>query len=408
MPKHLLKLKKNINFLSSEIHIPGSKSESNRALIISALEGNNGVIQKLGSARDTQTMKYLLESHERVQNVLDAGTTMRFLTGYYAVANESKQLTGTERMQKRPIKILVDALREIGCNISYLNEEGFPPLEIKEFKGQLTDRVSIPGNVSSQYISALLMIAPILPKGLTLELTGKLGSRPYIQMTLDILRKFGVQHSWIGDEINVPNQTLNKTTFIVEADWSGASYWYAFASLGAHNGILLKGLKEDSFQGDRVIAEIMVDLGIQTAFISEGAYLTKSTHKSNISIDFTDIPDLAQTIAVICAAKQIEGTFTGLESLKIKETDRILALQNELAKLGCVFKEITPANYSLTPSQNKLPDFIEVETYDDHRMAMAFAPLAMKMDVSIHEPDVVKKSYPEYWDEVKKAGIEIT
>ena len=400
-----IKLLQSKNFKSAQVHIPGSKSESNRALIISALEGNNGTIHNLATARDTRTMQSLLNDHGKIQDVLDAGTTMRFLTAYYAVSNEHKVLTGTERMQERPIKILVESLRELGCSINYTKEDGYPPIETVGFKEQLTDKLQIPGNVSSQYISALLMIAPILPSGLTVELTGAIGSRPYIQMTLEILSAFGIKYNWSGNTIKINHQPLKKASFTVEADWSGASYWYAFATLGIHGGILLKGLKDDSFQGDRDIANIMSDLGIKTTFTEEGAYLQKIESASRVSIDFIDCPDLVQTVAVICAAKNIRGLFTGLESLKIKETDRIIALQNELKKINCSFRESEPGTYSIIPSD--LPDRVEIDTYEDHRMAMAFAPLSMKLDVTIHDPGVVEKSYPEYWAEVRKAGIEI-
>ncbi len=401
-----LNLLKNNHFKSKKVHIPGSKSESNRALIISALEGNNGKIYNLASARDTKTMQSLLNSSETIQNVLDAGTTMRFLTAYYAVTNQHRVLTGTPRMQQRPIKILVDALNELGCRITYQNEVGYPPHEISKFENQLTDSIQISGDVSSQYISALLMIAPILPMGLRLELTGKIGSKPYIKMTLDILSAFGIKYSWIEDIISIENQNFTPAEFTVEADWSGASYWYAFASLAKHDGILLKGLKENSIQGDRIIAEMMAGLGIKTTFNEEGAYLQKIDFNDSISIDFRDCPDLAQTISVVCAAKGIKGKFTGLESLKIKESDRISALLNELSKLNCTFLETNPKHYELIPTKI-LPENITVETYDDHRMAMAFAPLVSLMNVEIMVPSVVEKSYPEFWDEVAKSGVEI-
>lgn len=396
----------NKHFKSKSVHIPGSKSESNRALIISALEGNHGKINNLASARDTKTMQRLLASDETIQDVLDAGTTMRFLTAYYAATNQNKLLTGTPRMQQRPIKVLVDALKELGCEISYQKEEGYPPHQIQKFENQLTDSIRISGDVSSQYISALLMIAPILPKGLRLELTGKVGSRPYIQMTLDILSAYGIKHHWDDAMLSIEHQQFVQTDFTVEADWSGASYWYSFAALSEHNGILLLGLKEKSLQGDRIIVELMEELGVKTLFTSEGAFLEKINYKKNVSIDFSNFPDLAQTISVVCAAKGIKGKFTGMESLKIKESDRIVALQNELSKLSCSFIENQTEHYDLIPSAS-LPDKIRVETYDDHRMAMAFAPLASKMNVEIIDPSVVEKSYPEFWDEVEKSGVTI-
>ena len=401
-----IKLLRTKYFKSTQVDIPGSKSESNRALIISALEGNTGRIDNLASARDTTTMQTLLLDSGIEQDVLDAGTTMRFLTAYYAVSSKHKILTGTERMQERPIKILVEALKELGCTINYKGIAGYPPLETLGLQKQQTNHLLIPGNVSSQYISALLMIAPTLPSGLSLELTGDIGSRPYIQMTLDILAAFGIEYEWTGKIIRIQSQSFKKATFTVEADWSGASYWYAFATLGTHNGILLKGLRDNSLQGDREIATIMSQLGIQTTFTDQGAYLIKIESKSHVQIDFTDCPDLAQTVVVLCAAKNIRGTFTGLESLKIKETDRIQALRAELAKVNCLFTETENGVYTI--SSGDMPDHVEIDTYEDHRMAMAFAPLAMKLDITIRNPAVVNKSYPEFWEEVKKAGIETT
>lgn len=386
--------------LHSEVFIPGSKSESNRALVIAALQGGESIIKNLASSRDTDTMQRLLSSDEEDANVLDAGTTMRFLTAFYGVTGKQRLLHGTPRMHKRPIGLLVDALRNLGCDIEYEGEHGYPPHRTRGFGKQLTSHLQIPGNVSSQYISALLMVAPHLPDGLTIEITGKIGSKPYIEMTLQILAAFGVKHEWNGQSIHIAQQTIHPTEFEVEADWSGASYWYAFASLCDSNGLLLRGVREKSFQGDRVIADLAPQLGVKTRFTSEGAIVEKCANEHVFNYDFSQCPDIAQTVAVICAIKGIKGTFSGLESLKIKETDRVSALQIELAKIGTVFSEVTQGTYELTPGTAPTSAFIN--TYDDHRMAMAFAPLASVMDVTIEDPHVVRKSYPEFWNEVSK------
>jgi 3-phosphoshikimate 1-carboxyvinyltransferase len=351
-------------------------------------------------------MLRLIDSREKTIDVEDAGTTMRFLTAYFCVTNQHKILTGTPRMKERPIGILIDALRSLGGQIDYLQRDGFPPHEVKGFHGQATDKIRIRGDVSSQYISALMMAAPVLPNGLTLLLEGKVGSRPYIDMTASLLKHFGVTCNVGASEINIPNQSFTPAEFTVESDWSAASYWFAFTALAADADIFLPKLLNQSFQGDSAILKIMVELGVNARFENGVLRLLKKSCAQQLRWDFTDCPDLAQTVAVVCAAKNIEGHFTGLESLRIKETDRIAALQTELRKIGADLIEEDAENWKLIPS-SQLPKSSSFNTYKDHRMAMAFAPLATLMDVEIERPDVVRKSYPNFWNDMKSVGFEI-
>lgn len=389
------------------ISLPASKSVANRALIIDALAGGNSDIDNLSEARDTQTMRRLLHSKEETLDVLDAGTTMRFLTAFLTVTNREAILTGTPRMCQRPIKLLVDALRELGGEIVYVNEEGYPPMRIKGLSNQKSSKLSIRGDISSQYISALLMIAPTLPQGLELTLTGKVGSRPYIAMTLKVMETFNVKADWNDNVIKIGPQAYTSSSYKVEPDWSAASYWYAMASLSKSGEILLKDLKSDSLQGDQKIAELMTELGVSTEYNSKGALLKRIAHKDEVSIDFTHCPDLAQTICTICAAKGITCHMVGLESLRIKETDRIAALQNELGKIGAKIHEDN-GKWTLVPGIPNPQAPVEFDTYDDHRMAMALAPLACLFDVIIDEPGVVAKSYPRYWEDLEKAGFSLS
>lgn len=387
------------SFLPSRIPLPSSKSESNRALIIDALtEGENRLLN-LAEARDTQTMIRLLKENPPIFDVLDAGTTMRFLTAYAVVTDQYKVMTGTPRMCERPIGILVDALRALGAEIHYMNKEGFPPLAIHGLKIQKTDALQIRGDVSSQYISALLMVAPKLPKGLTLELTGKVGSRTYIEMTIQLMKAFGVSCEWKGNLIKVKHQDYKPTVFSVESDWSGASYWFSLIACADKGDLFLEGLKQNSLQGDSKIVEIMDHLGVKSEFKVGGLQLTKQEVKGLDAFDFSDCPDLAQTVAVTCAIIGQKVRFTGLESLRIKETDRIYALQQELLKFGAKLEEDANEVFTLIPSV-KMPNEVKIHTYDDHRMAMAFMPLMTKTRVIIEDPEVVNKSYPSFWKHV--------
>ncbi len=390
----------------SDIMLPASKSESNRVLILNALCKKPAKISNLSEARDTVTMNRLLQSDNQELNVIDAGTTMRFLTAFHGISKEEKILTGTARMCERPIKILVDALLKLGADISYLGEEGFPPTLLKPFSKQKENHLSIPGNVSSQYISALLMIAPTLEKGLTIALTGKVGSRPYIEMTLSLMEMYGVKYHWQDNVITIVHQEYEAVDYTIESDWSGASYWYSFVALAETAEIKLLGLRKNSLQGDIAIVDIMDKLGVKSTFDSAGVLLQKTESVNEIDIDFSDCPDLAQTVAVICAVNNIRCKITGLESLRIKETDRITALQNELAKFNALLTEVNEGEWLVTAddfSSANTP--ITFATYDDHRMAMAFAPLAMKFDIIIEEPDVVQKSYPRYWQNLEQVGL---
>lgn len=402
--KTILLPRKN-RFGNIEIPLPSSKSESNRALVINALAGGKGQLENLAEARDTQTMIRLLEEDPETYDVLDAGTTMRFLTAYAALNNRKKLLTGTPRMCERPIGILVDALRELGADISHLNREGFPPLRTNGFQKQLTDRIQIRGDVSSQYISALLMNAPLLPNGLTLELTGKIGSRTYIEMTLELMRAFGITYSFEGNIIQVSHQAYQPTSFTVESDWSGASYWFSLLACAGEGELYLKGLKGNSLQGDSHIVKIMDKLGVESKFDKHGVRLTKKAVEGIRRIDFTHCPDLAQTVAVTCALLGERCEFVGLESLRIKETDRIFALQQELAKINAGLEEGENGVFTVKPAHD-IPKSVQIHTYDDHRMAMAFTPLMTRAEVVFEDPDVVNKSYPSFWKHVALLNVE--
>lgn len=387
--------------------LPASKSISNRVLVLNALAGGGSDIQNLSEANDTKLMQTLLTSDDYILNAEDAGTTMRFLTAYCAVQPTVRQLTGTERMKQRPIGILVQALRELGSEIKFLEKEGFPPLEIRGLTQQLTSSISIRGDVSSQFISALMMIAPVLPKGLTLTLEGKTGSKHYIEMTAALMRKFGAQVSWENNHISIPPGTYKPSAYTVENDWSAASYWFAFAALASESEIILPSMTLRSIQGDRVIADLMEPLGVMCQPRGSDLLLIRKEARHEVAFDFTHCPDLAQTVMVVCAARNITGKFTGLESLRIKETDRIHALTRELAKLGASLTE-HQGTWHLVPSGSLPENIPSISTYEDHRMAMAFAPLAALRTIQIENPQVVRKSYPRFWDDVRLMGITVS
>lgn len=399
--------------IQASIALTGSKSESNRALILQALSQGLVSVENLSKAADTQTLLHILNSQLSTQNpqhidVGPAGTAMRFLTALLATQPGEYTLTGSQRMKERPIDILVDALQKLGAHINYLEQDGYPPLLIKGPFEQKETKISIQGNVSSQYISALLLIAPILPKGLCLELEGDLTSKPYVEMTLAMLAQSGIKHSWEGNQICIEQQDFKAGILVVEPDWSAASYWYALAALAQEASLSMPHLQAYSLQGDSKITELMANFGITSQFKNGELLLTKESKTPERKIfDLKDCPDLAQTLIVCCAALGHEATFTGLETLKIKETNRIKALQTELLKIGVnlIEKNLT---YKLDCSKRVLPKKIQIATYEDHRMAMAFAPLALLIDeVEIMEPQVVAKSYPHFWDDLKTAGFEI-
>lgn len=400
--------------IKGTIRLTGSKSESNRALIMQALSEGKVKVENLSKAADTVTLDAILRSAispdiPGLRSTIDvgpAGTAMRFLTAYAAMQPGEIILTGSERMQQRPIGILVDALRELGAAISYTAKEGFPPLKISGPLAQKTSRVSIKGNISSQYISALLLIAAKLPQGLELQIEGELTSTPYVEMTLAMLEQAGIRHDWDENTIRIEAQEFRPSVITIEPDWSAASYWYAIAALSDEAEIFLPGLNGYSLQGDSRITEIMANFGITSQFKDGGVYLEKESKPLLRKIfDFKDCPDLAQTVIVCCAALGHDATFTGLETLKIKETDRIQALQTELEKIGVKLVEKNLV-CKLDCSGLHFPEKIVINTYEDHRMAMAFAPLALKIDqVEINDARVVEKSYPHFWDDLASVGL---
>ncbi len=399
---------KHNRILKGEIVLTASKSESNRVLLIRALCDTSFPIHNLAAAKDTQTMIQLLESKSNTWDVGPAGTTMRFLTAYAALQPGNKIMTGSERMRNRPIKILVDALRALGADIKYTEKDGCPPLDIKggKLKG---GKISIDGSVSSQYLSALLMIAPKLKGGLEMHLTGKVASVPYLTMTLRLMEYFGAKSSWDGAVIKVEEGSYEPKEFTVEADWSGASYWYQMAAFATELDLRIYGLKATLFslQGDSAIVEMYDRLGVKSTFFPGGVHLTKNNKSLSpeFNDDFTHCPDVAQTLAVTMAGLGIGGKLTGLESLRIKETDRIAAVQNELAKFGIEVGAV--GDHTMVVHPGKLKESpVAVETYEDHRMAMAFAPLAMLVNgIQIEEPEVVEKSYPAFWTDLEKVGF---
>jgi len=397
-------ISKNPNVKGNTSLLPSSKSISNRALILNALSGNKSTISNLSTARDTQLMRALIDSPDKVIDIMDAGTTMRFLTAYFSLTGENKVITGSERMKQRPIGLLVNALREIGVTIHYKEKEGFPPIETAGYNKQIANTVRIPGDVSSQYISALMMTAPLLQDGLVIQLEGKIGSRPYIEMTASLMKDFGIPCEFKGNSIHVPFHAYSPATIAIEADWSAASYWFAFVALAETGEVSLPHVSEQSLQGDRVVVEVMSKLGVKTQFGTSLTMLTKQPHYTSLDWDFTDCPDLAQTVLPVCAAKGISGKFKGLESLRIKETDRIAALQIELVKIGAVLQE-EHDGWNLVPGHFSKIQSIRINTYHDHRMAMGLAPLATLLDLTIESPEVVNKSYPGFWKDMRAVGF---
>lgn len=402
-----IKLYKTNSLTYTLINLTGSKSESNRALVINALCDKPGEVKNLSSARDTDIMQRLLTSDSKILDAKDAGTVMRFMTAFLSLKVGTFELTGTEQMKKRPIGILVDALRTIGFEIDYIENKGFPPLQIGNLNQQRSSYIVLNSTVSSQYISALLMIAPKLPEGLTIKLKGKPVSTPYIKMTVDIMKHFGVYVDVKDSTYSIKPQSYIFKPFEVEADWSGASYWYSLFAISDLTELRLVGLRQNSIQGDAVVVALMESFGVYTRFEDNVAILTKIPALYPTEIDFINFPDLAQTFAVLCSALGHKCIFKGLQTLKIKETDRIAALKTELKKLGADLIEADDTWTVLPPSTGEnLPDSVEISTYDDHRMAMAFAPLAVKMNITFNDASVVDKSYPSFWEDLNRVGIE--
>ena len=470
--------------IDATIRLTGSKSESNRALIIAALSKGLIKVDNLSDAVDTVTLNQILQrlakdpSTASPIDVGHAGTAMRFLTAYLSTLDGTFELTGSKRMKERPIKLLVEALWTLGATISYLEENGYPPLQIKGGLKQVTDAVQIRGDVSSQYLSALLMIGSSLEKGLSLQIIDDLTSEPYVRMTLKMLEEAGIKHAWTHNVIKIEHQDFTAGQLVVEPDWSAASYWYSIAALVPNAKIALPNLKEHSLQGDSRIQQLMLPLGVETSRTNEGILLrststaevgtaearSRTQLRDNIQIspasegnhlnsgtapdfsnghgnenvvkevnlledetgviageiplpgkgspdasviDLRDCPDLAQTIIVCAAAKGLNLKFTGLETLKIKETNRVKALQNELAKIGV---ELVEEHFIYTLNCTKLhfPEKVSIKTYDDHRMAMAFAPLSIFIpQLEIEDMDVVEKSYPDFWKDLETAGFHV-
>jgi 3-phosphoshikimate 1-carboxyvinyltransferase len=426
-------LSKSNKHIKGTVNLTGSKSECNRALIIEALSNGKVKVDNVSDSAESVLLAGILrknqESGVRNQEVLagddsvnkseienskseidigPAGTAMRFLTAYYAIQDDEVILTGSQRMKERPIGILVDALRELGAHIEFEEKEGYPPIKLKGSFGQLTRKISIRGNISSQYITALLLIAARLPFGLELHIEGELTSRPYVEMTLAMLQTAGIQHTWTDHIIAIENQEFAEKALYIEPDWSAASYWYAIAALADEAEIFLTGLIAYSLQGDSVITEIMANFGITSQFKDGGVHLLKEAKPLSRKIfDMKECPDLAQTVIVVCAALGHEATFTGLETLKIKETDRVLALQTELAKMGVKLIEKGQV-YKLDCSEKFIPERMFINTYHDHRMAMAFAPLALVIpQLEFENGPVVEKSYPAFWLDLEKQGFDV-
>jgi len=391
-----------------QVNLPSSKSISNRLLLLNALSYSPYEIKNLSDSDDTKAMLGVLNANTNTFDVGAAGTSMRFLTAFLSKIVGEWTLTGSERMKQRPIKTLVDALNQLGAKIEYIEKEGYPPLRI--FGSNLEGgELELPGNVSSQYISALLMIAPTIENGLRLTLSGNIISRPYLEMTLALMKEFGVTSHWKENVITIPEGKYEPKVTTAESDWSAASYWYEMAALNPKLEITLKGLKKYSLQGDSNVQHIFEALGVKTKFSQKGVTLSNTGQKSKLfRYNFINEPDLAQTLAVSCCLLKIPFHFTGLQTLKIKETDRIVALINELEKLG--YKLESNQIDDLSWDENVTSDLKEgpiiINTYKDHRMAMAFAPAIIKgFDIIIDDPGVISKSYPQYWNDLSMIGI---
>lgn len=394
------------------VNLPASKSECNRALIIEALLRKSDLVNNVSEAADSQTLVNILKRFSNGEDNFDvgpAGTTLRFLTAFFAIQKGAQVLTGSARMNNRPVGVLVDALRRLGASIDYLGKENYPPIRINEgnIKG---GEIEIDGGVSSQYISALMLIAPTFRNGLNIKLLNDLVSKPYIEMTAKLMQGFGAKVKFEDSRILVEKGGYCSSQFAVESDWSAASYWYEILSFAKFGQLSLEGLKRNSFQGDSVVADLYKSFGVETEFVSSGVFLRKVDIElpQYFEYDFTLCPDLAQTMAVTCAGLGVEAKLTGLKTLKIKETDRILALQNELEKLGV---EIERGNdwiklYAAELSTFDFTPSTQIETYKDHRMAMAFAPIAIKYgSLEIEDPGVVVKSYPSFWKDLHEVGF---
>ena len=402
--------------LKTDVKLPASKSISNRALIIYSLSGGQTLPNNLSDCDDTTVIINALRYMSETIDIKAAGTAMRFMTAYLSVMRGTHVLTGTERMKHRPIGILVDALRRLGADIDYVGEEGYPPLRITgcSLKG---GELELAGNVSSQYISALLMIGPVLKNGLTLKMQGEIISRPYIDLTLWMMREFGADAEWTGaDTIEVKPKPYVVRNYFIENDWSAASYWYEMVALSSDKDcvVRLAGLMDGSKQGDSSVRYIFSLLGVKTTFETkeEGVPQTVTLCKSGrrvprLEYDFVNSPDLAQTFIVTCAMLGVKFHFTGLHTLRIKETDRIAAMKTEMRKLGFVLHDKNGSELYWDGERCEPAADTSIDTYEDHRMALAIAPIALRQPVTINNPQVVTKSYPSFWEDIKAAGFEI-
>lgn len=411
MNLHLQKSK--LETRNSKLSITGSKSETNRLLLLQALYPKIS-LENISNSDDSEVMESIIHNSQltihnsQLFNVHHAGTAMRFLTAYFAIQKGKEViLTGSSRMKERPIKILVEALQQLGAEIYYEENEGFPPIKIIG-KKLTKNSVSLPANVSSQYISALLLIAPKLENGLELTLQGEITSIPYIKMTLALLNEIGIETSFIENKIIVkPQFTIHNSQLTIESDWSSASYWFSIVALSEiGTQITLSSYKQNSLQGDAALVEIYKNFGVETVFNNDNSITISKTQNFQLATfnsQLNNSPDIAQTIAVTCFGLGIGCHLTGLHTLKIKETDRLEALKNELTKLGANVS-VTNDSLTLEPSE-KINKNISIKTYQDHRMAMAFAPLALKVPIIIEEAEVVSKSYPTFWDDLKSVGF---
>jgi 3-phosphoshikimate 1-carboxyvinyltransferase len=393
--------------LNGNIKLPASKSISNRALILNALAYSDRPIDNLSDCDDTSVLVKALDSDNNTFDVGAAGTSMRFLTAFLSKIVGEWTITGSERMKQRPIKLLVDALNSLGAKIEYVEKEGFPPLRIfgSALKG---GAIELDGGVSSQYISALMMIAPTMQEGLKLTLTGNIISMPYINLTLQMMEEFGVKAYWKENTITIPAQTYHATPYSVEGDWSGASYWYEMLALCGKGDVFLQDLRKNSYQGDAKIAELFKQLGIKTTYEKNGVRLTVNGQlPPKMQYNFVNQPDMAQTFVVTCCLLNVPFRFSGLQSLKIKETDRIAALINEMNKVGFILEETGAGLLEWKGERCSPAKDVSIDTYEDHRMAMAFAPIAFKLPMSINNPQVVSKSYPSFWEDLKAVGFTI-
>lgn len=395
--------------LQTTISLPPSKSISNRLLILNALSCSPYPIENLSDCEDTQVLVDVFNSNSNVFDVKGAGTAMRFLTSFLAEMEGEWIIRGNARMHERPIYPLVNTLIGLGAEIEYLEKEGFPPLKIKgrHLKG---GEVYLSGNMSSQFVSSLLMIAPKMDNGLTIHLENEVISKPYIHLTLGLMEKYGVKARWEGKEISVKHQEYVPTPIKVEADWSAASYWYSMVALMPEAEMTLKGLNKRSLQGDANLVNLFPDLGVSTEFISDGVIMRKTKKSAKKFFhDFVNEPDLAQTFVVTCCLLNVPFLFSGVQSLKIKETDRIKALKTELLKLGYVLKDDDEYRILEWDNERCFPQKDPViETYNDHRMAMSLTPACIPFgSVIIDNPGVVVKSYPNFWNDLKKAGFTI-